>query len=119
MSGRRFLEFREKPRPEELKDRITEELKKVIDPETGEDVVSMHLVMDLKVEDDGKVSLKFRPSAFLCPLGFVLAFSIRDAIEKIKGVSTVDLKAIDFVYEDKLNEMLEQALNHKTYSPKE
>jgi len=112
------LEFREKPPPKELKDRIIEELKKVIDPETGADVVSMHLIIDLKVDDNGKVSLKFRPSAFLCPLGFSLAFNIRDAIEKTKGVSRVDLKVIDFVYADKLNEMLEETVNHKTYSPK-
>jgi hypothetical protein len=56
--------------------------------------------------------------AFLCPLGFFLAFNIRDAIEKIKGVTRVDLKVIDFVHADKLNEMLEKTLDHKTYSPK-
>ena len=111
------MKSREKPPPKELKDRIIEKLKKVIDPETGEDVVSMHLIIDLKVGDDGKVSLKFRPSAFLCPLAFFLAFNIRDVVEKIKGVSRVDLKVIDFVYADKLNEMLEKTLNHKTYSP--
>lgn len=111
------MEFREKPPPKELKDRIIEKLKKVIDPETGKDVVSMHLIIDLKV-GDGKVSLKFRPSAFLCLLAFSLAFNIRDVVEKIKGVSRVDLKVIDFVYADKLNEVLEETVSHKTYSPK-
>ena len=111
------MESRKKLPPKELKDRIIEKLKKVIDPETGTDVVSMHLIIGLKVGDNGRVSLKFRPSAFLCPLGFSLAFNIRDAIEKIKEVSRVDLKVIDFVYADKLNEMLEKTLNHKTYSP--
>lgn len=90
----------------ELKDRIVESLRTVIDPETGIDVVSMGLIRDLKVEDSGRIDLVFRPSIPTCPLGFKLAFDIRDAILKVEGVQHINLKVVDFIYADKLNEIL-------------
>ncbi len=90
----------------ELKDRIVESLRTVIDPETGIDVVSMGLIRDLKVQDSGRIDLVFRPSIPTCPLGFKLAFDIRDAILKVEGVQDINLKVLDFIYADKLNEML-------------
>ena len=92
----------------ELKNRIVESLKTVIDPETGIDVVSMGLIRDLKVEDSGRIDLVFRPSIPTCPLGFKLAFDIREAILKVEGVQDINLKVIDFIYADKLNEMLKK-----------
>jgi len=89
-----------------LKDRIVESLRTVIDPETGIDVVSMGLIRDLKVEDSGRIDLVFRPSIPTCPLGFKLAFDIRDAILKVEGVQDINLKVVDFIYADKLNEIL-------------
>jgi len=90
----------------ELKDRIVESLRTVIDPETGIDVVSMGLIRNLKVEDSGRIDLVFRPSIPTCPLGFKLAFDIRDAILKVEGVQDINLKVVDFIYADKLNEIL-------------
>ena len=92
----------------ELKDKIIEKLKTVIDPETGIDVINMGLVKDLEVFEDGKVSLKFQPSSPICPLGFQLAFSIKKAVEEMKEVENVNLEAIDFVYAEKLNQMLKE-----------
>jgi len=89
-----------------LKDRIVESLRTVIDPETGIDVVSMGLIRDLKVEDSGRIDLVFRPSIPTCPLGFKLAFDIRDAILKVEGVQDINLKVVDFIYAYKLNEIL-------------
>ena len=81
-------------------------MRTVIDPETGIDVVSMGLIRDLKVEDSGRIDLVFRPSIPTCPLGFKLAFDIRDAILKVEGVQDINLKVVDFIYAYKLNEIL-------------
>lgn len=89
-----------------MKNRIVESLRTVIDPETGIDVVSMGLIRDLKVNDAGRIDLVFRSSVTTCPLGFKLAFDIRDAILRVEGVQDINLKVADFVYADKLNEML-------------
>ncbi|MCK4423016.1 MAG: DUF59 domain-containing protein [Candidatus Omnitrophica bacterium] len=91
----------------ELKQNVIERLKTVIDPGTNIDVVAMGLIKDLEVEPGtGKVSLKFRPSVSLCPMGFKLAFDIRDAVKEIDGVKKVDLEVIDFIHAAKVNKML-------------
>ena len=42
-------------------------MSKVIDPETGIDVVRMRLVEDLEVDEAGRVRYRFRPSSPFCP----------------------------------------------------
>lgn len=93
----------------ELQNRIIEKLKTVIDPETNIDVISMGLIKDLKVDPEpGLVNLKFRPSVSMCPLGFKLAFDIRDAVKDVEGVRKVKLEVIDFVYSLEVNRMLSE-----------
>lgn len=92
-----------------LKDKIVERLKEVIDPETNEDVVSMGLIKDLEVSGNS-VSLKFKPSVPICPLGFKLAFDIQNAIKELDGVKKVDLEVIDFIHADKVNRMLKEGV---------
>lgn len=92
-----------------LKEKIVDKLKSVIDPETGVDVVQMDLIKDLKVADDGKVSLKFSPSAAFCPLAYQLAFGIRDAIKEVEGVTGVEVEVINYLHADELNKVLREA----------
>jgi metal-sulfur cluster biosynthetic enzyme len=47
----------------DLREAIVEQLKTVIDPETGADVIRMRLVENLVVEVDGQVSYTFHPSS--------------------------------------------------------
>lgn len=91
-----------------LKQNVIEKLKKVIDPETGEDIISMELIKNLKVYNNGKVSLKFRPSAYVCPLAFQLAFEIKKTILNTDGINNVKIKVIDFFQKDELNKMLRE-----------
>ncbi len=84
---------------------VIEELKKVIDPHTDQDVYEMGLVKDLKVEGN-VVSLKFVPSSPYCPLGVQLATSIRDQVKGIEGVEKVDITVDGYVQKDDLNRML-------------
>lgn len=90
-----------------LKEKVIERLKGVVDPETGFDVMTMGLIRDLAI-DDGSVLLTFRPSSPFCPLGFKLALMIREAVEKLPEVRKIKIKAIDFIYADQLNKMLEE-----------
>jgi metal-sulfur cluster biosynthetic enzyme len=92
----------------ELEAKIFETLKEIIDPETGLDIVRMGLIQELKVEADGKVSLIFRPSSPICPLAFQLAYNIKEAIKKINGVNNVKIQVLDFIYAEKLEEILEE-----------
>ena len=60
------------PDPESLRKNILERLARVIDPETGVDVMRMRLIEDLTVDEAGKVNYKFRPSSPLCPIALPL-----------------------------------------------
>ena len=52
--------------PEKLREAILERLARVIDPETGVDVVRMRLIENLTVDGQGRVNYTFRPSSPLC-----------------------------------------------------
>jgi hypothetical protein len=65
---------------EVLKNVVIDQLKKVIDPETGVDIIRMRLIKDLTVDSNGKVTYYFRPF-----LRFVL--SPRDALSIIKVIN--------------------------------
>ncbi len=92
-----------------LEERVIEKLKTVYDPELRQDVITLKLVNDLKVnEDSGEVSLVFRPTAYICPVGIQLALMIKQAILKVEGVKKVDIDVVDFVYAKQAIEYLKQ-----------
>jgi metal-sulfur cluster biosynthetic enzyme len=91
----------------ELKHRITEGLKQVIDPETNVDVVRMRLIEDLQVDSDtGCVRYKFRPSSPLCPLAVTLVLNIREAVARVPGVMEQEIEVVGYVGAEELNAML-------------
>jgi metal-sulfur cluster biosynthetic enzyme len=91
-----------------LKEKIEDALRQVIDPETSMDVMRMQLIKNLKVNEDGSVSLTFIPTSPHCPLGFQLAISIHEAIKKVNGVSKVKVDVENFVRADELKNILDQ-----------
>lgn len=91
-----------------IKESIVESLEKVIAPETGLSVIAMELVKDLEVKGK-KAILKFRPPSPVCPLGIQLAFNIKKAVESVEGVEVVNIKVIDYIRAEELNEMLRKA----------
>jgi metal-sulfur cluster biosynthetic enzyme len=99
------------PDPLALRESIIERLSKVIDPETGVDVMRMRLVEDLTVDEAGSVSYTFRPSSPLCPIAVPLSNSIQMAVAEVPGVNSQDVKVIDFVLSDELMTWLRQALD--------
>jgi metal-sulfur cluster biosynthetic enzyme len=89
-----------------LRAAILERLTKVIDPETGVDVVRMQLIQDLTVDENGLVTYKFRPSSFLCPIAVPLSLDIRHAVAEVEGVTGQNVEVVDFALAEQLNEWL-------------
>ena len=52
----------------ELRERVLDRLRTVIDPETGADVVRMRLIQELTIGAGGIARYTFCPSSPLCPL---------------------------------------------------
>ena len=94
-----------------LEKAVIEKLAKVLDPETGVDVVRMQLVMDLTIDENGKATYIFRPSSPLCPIAVPLAMMIIQAIKEVEGISGQNITVIDYVEAEKLNEILSSVLD--------
>ncbi|HOH21322.1 MAG TPA: iron-sulfur cluster assembly protein [Anaerolineaceae bacterium] len=94
----------------QLRKTVVEKLMKVIDPETGTDVIRMRLVQDLSIDENGKVTYTFRPSSPLCPIAVPLALMIIQAVEEVPGVSSQSVTVLDYIQADQLNEILKSIL---------
>ncbi len=90
----------------DLQDAILAQLKTVIDPETGADVVRMRLVENLKVNEDGRVSYTFQPSSPLCPIAVYLVQQIKQAVATVPGVTTQQIEVTGYVAAEELTKLI-------------
>jgi metal-sulfur cluster biosynthetic enzyme len=90
----------------QVKQGIIERLRKVIDPETGADVLRMRLIENLVVEADGNISYTFRPSSPLCPIAVYLVQQIKNAVAEVPGVTRQQIAVRDYVAADELTELI-------------
>jgi len=99
--------------PEQLRAAILQRLSSVIDPETGVDVVRMRLIEDLTVDENGRVSYKFRPSSPLCPIAVPLAWEIQQAVAQVEGVTAQDFEIVGYIQAEEFTALVKQALVQK------
>ena len=92
----------------ELREKIIQILKGVIDPGTTLDVISMGLIRNLDVTEDGKVSLDFKPSSNVCPLVLPLALAIQNSLKTLDGIKDLKLTIIDHKNADEVNNYLKE-----------
>lgn len=79
------------------KEAITEELKKVLDPELNINVVDLGLIYNIAIDQKkGKVDIQMTLTTPGCPLSFVFEEWIPEAVKKVEGVKEV---FIDLVWE--------------------
>lgn len=92
----------------ELREKIIQRLKEVIDPETLVDVVSMGLIKNLNVKEDGNVSLEFQPSSSVCPLALPLALDIQKALKSLSEIKKLSVIIRGHQMADELNTYLKE-----------
>ena len=91
-----------------MEDQVKRALSEVIDPETGLNIMRMDLIHDLRVTEDGAVSLVFRPSSPVCPMAYTLANSIKKKIESLKDVKSIRIAVENFQNADHLERLVNQ-----------
>jgi metal-sulfur cluster biosynthetic enzyme len=91
-----------------MEDQVKRALSEVIDPETGLNIMRMDLIHDLRVTEDGAVSLVFRPSSPVCPMAYSLANSIKKKIESLKDVRSIRIAVENFQNADHLERLVNQ-----------
>ena len=92
----------------ELREKIIQRLKEVIDPETLVDVVSMGLIKNLNVTEEGNVSLEFQPSSSVCPLALPLALDIENALKTLSEIRDLSVTIRDHQMAVELNRYLKK-----------
>lgn len=95
----------------ELREKAIQTLKEVIDPGTTLDVVSMGLIKNLTVTEEGELSLNFQPSSNICPLALPLALDIQNTLKRLDGVKGLSVKVIDHQKADEVNRYLQEELS--------
>lgn len=83
-------------------------LKKVIDPETGADVMRMRLVEDISLNKQGEVTYTFHPSSPLCPIAVYLVQQIKQAISAVPGVTKQKITVTDYMAAEELTKLINQ-----------
>mgnify|MGYP000975966441 CR=1 FL=1 len=93
-----------------LEKAVIEKLSKVIDPETGVDVIRMKLIQNTRIDESNKLFYEFRPSSPLCPIAVPLVLDIIHAIREIHEISGQSVTVVDYIQADELNNMLKSVL---------
>ena len=82
---------------EDLHKKVIDALRSVIDYEINVNVYDGGMILDLKVDENGNVSFKFRPTSPTCPIALKLANDIKEAVLQIKGVSNVKINIVEHI----------------------
>lgn len=93
---------------EELKKRILDQLRMVLDPGTSLDVVRMRLIKSIRVTEGGHVQLTIKPTSNICPLIAKLTTTIKTVVEDLDGVKKVEMTVIGHVNSEMLNQLLNE-----------
>jgi metal-sulfur cluster biosynthetic enzyme len=92
----------------DLKEKVINRLKEVIDPGTLTDVVSMGLIKNIDIREDGKITLDFQPSSPACPLGLPLALKIKDVLLDLSQGEGPCITITDHSMADEINLYLQE-----------
>ncbi len=76
------------------KEKIMEALKAVIDPEIGLDVVSLGLVYEVNISEEGDVKIKMTMTTPGCPLVGMITEDAKNILENVEGVKSVDVELV-------------------------
>ncbi len=77
-----------------LEEETVKMLKTVFDPEIPVDVYSLGLIYKIDIDDDANVSIDMTLTAPNCPMADFLFEDIRQKVESIEGVKSVNVQLV-------------------------
>ena len=93
----------------DLAERVRNEVEKVVDPETGLTFGQMKMITGVEEQKPGIVKVDFVPSSPFCPIAFKLAFEVKKAAEKVKGIKEVLVYCHDHNLEEEINRIINKS----------
>ncbi len=76
------------------KEQIYNELRKIIDPEVGFNLVEMGLIYDVKIDDECNVKVTMTLSTKACPMHQMIVQWVKDAPKQIDEVNEVEVNLV-------------------------
>ena len=80
--------------PEEIRQRVIQELHKVYDPEIPVDIYELGLVYDVSVDAVGKTSIRMTLTSPACPAAEALPPEVETKARGVGGVTGVELELV-------------------------
>lgn len=77
-----------------LKEQILEELKTVIDPELGINVVDLGLIYDINIDEENNVDINMTLTTPGCPLHDSITSGVRFVLEALEEVNKVNVNLV-------------------------
>ena len=78
----------------EIKNKVTNEIKKIYDPEIPVNIYELGLIYKIEVDSKNKVNIDMTLTSPNCPVAESLPNQVKENIMKVKEVSDVDLKLV-------------------------
>ncbi len=76
------------------KEQIYNELRKIIDPEVGFNLVEMGLIYDVEIDDECNVKVTMTLSTKACPMHQMIVQWVKDAPKQIDEVKEVEVNLV-------------------------
>ncbi|MBK1894662.1 SUF system Fe-S cluster assembly protein [Chryseobacterium paridis] len=76
----------------DIGEEIIRVLKSVYDPEIPVDIYELGLVYDVQISEDGDVKIIMTLTTPNCPVAETLPQEVKDKVQSVEGVNTVDLE---------------------------
>ena len=84
----------ERMHPEELRQPIVDELRKVHDPEIPVNIYDLGLIYRIDIADNGDVAVEMTLTAPACPVAGMMPVMVEDAVKKVEGVGAVKVELV-------------------------
>ncbi|MGO9557896.1 MAG: Mrp/NBP35 family ATP-binding protein [Acidimicrobiales bacterium] len=78
--------------PQDLRERVTEALRGVVDPELGDDIVSLGMMRSVTATPEGEVVAEIALTIASCPLRTQLKEDVERAVRTVPGVTAVEVR---------------------------
>lgn len=93
---------------EEIVEKIRENLKRVVDPEIGLNVVDSGFIRGIKVDDEGNVKVDLMLTTPFCPIAHIIVASIEERTKEVEGVKNVKVNIVGFGIPPELEKLIEE-----------
>ena len=80
--------------PEELRQRIIEQLHTVYDPEIPVDIYELGLVYDVSVDEAGKASIRMTLTSPMCPAAEALPPEVETKARSVPGITSATVEVV-------------------------